>query len=137
MKRMISVGSIAAAACALMLSASLARADEWNELTYLTFSAPVELPGVALPAGTYMFRHPEDNRRIVQVLSQDGQTVYGTFFTIPESRVTTAGQPVVTFEERPVGAPEAVKAWFYPGHLIGDEFVYSTEQTPRLMEGWN
>jgi hypothetical protein len=137
MKRMISVGSIAAAAGALMLivSASLARADEWNELTYLTFSAPVELPGVALPAGTYMFRHLEDNQRLVQVLSQDGQTVYGTFFTIPESRATTADQPLVTFEERPVGAPDAVKAWFYPGHMIGDEFIYSGDQMTGLTEG--
>jgi hypothetical protein len=132
MKRIISLGSIAVAACALLLSASLAQADEWNELTYLTFSAPVELPGVVLPAGTYIFKHPDEDRRIVQVFSQDGLTVYGSFFTIPERRMTPADQPLVTFEERPVGAPEAVKAWFYPGHVSGDEFIYPREQTTTL-----
>jgi len=36
-----------------------AQADECDKLTYLTFSAPVALPGVSLPAGTYRFSHPD------------------------------------------------------------------------------
>ena len=34
------------------VSASSARADEWNKLTYLTFSQDVAIPGKVLPAGT-------------------------------------------------------------------------------------
>ena len=30
-------------------------ADEWTKLTYFTFSAPVDMPGMTLPAGTYRF----------------------------------------------------------------------------------
>src|SRR5438477_10010986 len=39
-----------------------ARADEWNRKTTITFSGPVEIPGVhlagwgVLPAGTYVFK---------------------------------------------------------------------------------
>lgn len=128
MTRMISVFSIVAAAAALVLFADPARADEWNELTYFSFSAPVELPGVALPAGTYMFKHPDTNdRQVVQVFSRDGQTIFGTFLTIPESRLTPSDEPTVTFEETPAGTPETISAWFYPGRTTGDEFIYPEE----------
>ena len=36
-----------------------AKADDWNKKTTVTFSAPVEVPGVGaqiLPAGTYVFK---------------------------------------------------------------------------------
>jgi hypothetical protein len=36
-----------------------ATADDWNNKTTITFSGPVEVPGVgaqALPAGTYVFK---------------------------------------------------------------------------------
>ena len=39
-----------------------ARADDWNRKTSITFSSPVEIPGVhltgwsVLPAGTYVFK---------------------------------------------------------------------------------
>jgi hypothetical protein len=31
------------------------RADDYNKLTYFTFSGPVQLPGITLPAGTTSF----------------------------------------------------------------------------------
>src|ERR1700752_921222 len=120
MKRMMSVFSIAAAAGAFLLFATPGKANEWNELTYFTFSAPVELPGLALPAGTYMFKHPDSvsDRHVVQVFSQDGRTIYGTVFTVPDQQPTLSDEPTVVFKETPVGTPEAIKAWFYPGNSI-------------------
>lgn len=80
MKRRISIYSIAIATAAVWLFATPVHASEWNELTYFTFTAPVELPGIALPAGTYMFKHPDVNElQVVQVFSQDGQTIYRRF----------------------------------------------------------
>jgi hypothetical protein len=38
------------------VSASSARADEWDKKTVLTFSRPVGIPGYVLRAGTYTFR---------------------------------------------------------------------------------
>ena len=44
------------AAAFLALSAQGVRADDYNKLTYFTFSAPVQVPGVTLPAGKYTFK---------------------------------------------------------------------------------
>jgi hypothetical protein len=82
--------SAAAGVAVCVLFAAPAQADSRNELTYLTFSQPVELPGVVLPAGTYMFRKPDSptDQDVVQVFSKDGDTSYGTFLTIPDRRPT-------------------------------------------------
>jgi hypothetical protein len=122
----ISVFAAMAASAMLVLWTAPARADESNELTYFTFNAPVELPGMALPAGTYIFEHPDIGQvHLVQVLSQDGRTVYGTFFTIPTKRTTATNEPTVTFEEHSAGAPAQIRAWFYPDRTTGDEFLYA------------
>lgn len=111
--------------------ATPARADECDKLTYFTFSAPVALPGVTLPAGTYRFSHPDcgDTEHIVRVSSQDGSEVYATLLAIPDERATASDKPSVIFGERPVGAPEAITAWFYPGETIGDELLYPKAAT--------
>jgi hypothetical protein len=56
-------------------SAGSARADEFNKLTILTFSQPVEIPGHVLPAGTYRFQLADSmgDRHIVQVFNADGR----------------------------------------------------------------
>ena len=125
--------------CAVALVAFLApgaRADEWNKLTYLTFSGPVQLPGVTLPAGTYTFKLADTlgNRHIVQVFDKDQTTIYGTFMTVSDERLKPADKPLVMFGEAPAGQPTAVKAWFYPGNTIGDEFVYSKNQAVRIAK---
>ena len=50
-----------------------ARADESNKLTIFNFSAPVELPGLTLPAGSYTFKLMDNSsdRNIVQVFNKD------------------------------------------------------------------
>jgi hypothetical protein len=138
MKRIALVLSIVGAVVAgtLAFVAAPARADEVNKLTCLTFSGPVELPTVALPAGSYLFKHPDGafDRHIVQVLSSDGKTVLGTFLTIPEERLEPSDKTVVTFKETPVGTPEAVKAWFYPYEKVGDEFVYPRAEAIKIAK---
>jgi hypothetical protein len=126
-------------ACAVALAAFLApaaRADEPNKLTYLTFSGPVELPGVTLPAGTYMFRLADvsTSRHIVQVFDKDGSKLFATLMTIPNQRLEPTGQNVVLFAERPSGTPQAVKAWWYPGNTIGEEFVYPKSEAIKIAQ---
>jgi hypothetical protein len=138
MKRIGLVFSIVGVVIAGVLAflAAPARADEVNKLTCLTFSEPVELPNVALPAGSYLFKHPDGavDRHIVSVLSSDGKQVLGTFLTIPEQRLEPSDKTVVTFKEMPVGTPEAVRAWFYPYEKTGDEFVYSRSQAMKIAK---
>jgi hypothetical protein len=134
MQRIPSFLMVALAVGLLAVLPASARADTWDQLTYFTFSASVEIPGVALPAGTYMFKlaDADGSRNVIRVLSKDGSKVYSTFFAIPDERLTPTDKPVVTFEETPVGTPEAIKAWFYPGDTVGHEFVYPKDQAQRI-----
>jgi hypothetical protein len=105
----------------------LANADEWDQKTVVTFSGPVEIPGQVLQAGTYVFKlaDSQSTEDVVQVYSADEKRLYGSFLSIPEERSEPSDSQVITLEERKAGAPEAVKAWFYPGEDIGHEFLYS------------
>jgi hypothetical protein len=98
----------------------------YDKLAYLTFNAPVQVPGVVLHAGTYGFRlaNPGTARNVVQVVSNDGMIVYATFHTRPDSRTVVTSNPVVTFRETPAGVPTAVRSLFYGGEHSGYEFVY-------------
>lgn len=103
-----------------------ATADEWDQKTIFTFSNPVEVPGQVLTAGTYVFKlaDSQSDRDIVQVYSKDEKHLYGTFLAVPDERLHPAGKPIILFEERAGGSPEAVRAWFYPGEDYGHSFVY-------------
>lgn len=100
--------------------------ETFDKLAYLTFSGPVQIPGVTLSAGTYRFRltNPETSRNVLQVLSNDGGIVYAMFHTIPDIRVSTTDEATVTFSETPTGVPPAVRSLFYGGEYHGYEFVY-------------
>src|SRR5260221_12671351 len=97
--------------------APAAHADEWTKLTYFTFSAPVDMPGETLPAGTYRFElaDPESGRRVVRVSDKDGLKVRGTFLSIANQRMEPANKTLGIFKQRPAGAPEAVNPGWYPG----------------------
>jgi hypothetical protein len=122
-----------------------AKADEWNRKTTITFSGPVEIPGVhlkgwaVLPAGTYVFKilDSQSDRHIVQIFSQDEKTVYATILAIPNYRLKVTNKTVVTFRERPAGEPEALRAWFYPGRNWGEEFVYPKARAVELAKSTN
>jgi len=104
----------------------MAFADEWNKETEVTFSAPVEAPGVVLQAGSYIFKlaDSESDRNIVQIFRKDGDELVTTLLAVPASREKATDKTVITFEERASGEPEAIHEWFYPGETDGVEFVY-------------
>ena len=115
-------------------SAGSARADEFDKKTIVTFSQPVEIPGRVLPAGTYVFKLADSmsDRHIVQVFTADGSQILATLMAIPDYRLRTTDQTVITFDEVVAGAPEAIRAWFYPGNSIGQEFVYPKSRAVQL-----
>jgi Flp pilus assembly protein TadG len=114
--------------------ASTARADEWNKLTYVTFSKDVAIPGRVLTAGTYIFRlmDSQSNRHIVQIFNQTGTQLITTLLTIGDYRLSPTDDTVITFGESAGNAPPPVTRWFYPGDTDGDEFIYpnSSHATP-------
>jgi hypothetical protein len=137
------------AVCGLALVGALfapaAKADDWNQKTVITFSGPVEIPGVhlkgwsILPAGTYVFKllNSQSDRHIVQIFSADESTVYATILAIPNERLTATDKTVITFRERPAGEPEALRAWFYPGMTSGQEFVYPKAKAMQIAQETN
>jgi hypothetical protein len=108
-----------------------------DKRTLFTFSGPVSMPGVTLPAGKYLFRlaNPDSSARVVQVLSADGTKPYGMFFSMRAERFEPAATPEVRFMETAAGMPAAIKTWWYPGERSGYEFVYPKEQARRLAQG--
>jgi hypothetical protein len=116
-----------------------ASADDFDQKTVFTFSGPVEIPGQVLSAGTYVFKLADSSsdRNIVQVFNKDETNLYGTFLAIPDYRIKPAGKTIITFEERPAGSPEAVKAWFYPGENYGRDFVYPKPKATALAKANN
>lgn len=125
--------------CAVALTACLApgvRADEYTKQTFLTFSGPVQLPGMTLPAGTYQFRlaDPDSGRRTLQVWDKEGTKLYSTLLTIPDQRMTPTDKPVVMFTEAVSGEPQPIRSWFYPNETYGMEFVYPKDQAMRIAK---
>ena len=134
--------------CMALMSAAFSpslKADEWNRKTVITFSGPVEIPGVhlqgwgVLPAGTYVFKilDSQSDRHIVQIFNKDETMVYATILAIPNYRMKATDKTVVTFRERPAGQPEALRAWFYPGRNWGEEFVYPKAKAIELAKETN
>jgi hypothetical protein len=110
--------------------ASGANAFTHDKRTYFTFSQSVALPGVTLPAGTYMFRlaDPDTTRRVIQVSDKQGTESYAMLLTVPAHRVDAAKDSEIRFLETPAGAPRAINAWWYVGDNTGYQFIYSKQQ---------
>jgi hypothetical protein len=124
----------ACAALALTASAASAQTVPPNRLTYVTFSGPVSVPGVTLPAGTYQFKilDSNTNRNIVQIFNREGTKLFTTLLAVPATRRQPSGDPVITFKETRSDQPPAVHYWYYAGDLAGNELVYPKAQAQMI-----
>jgi hypothetical protein len=117
---------VAALVLASGATVGTARADEADQAIRVTFSGPVQIPRQVLPAGTYWFVVIDDrNPNVVQILSADRSKSYGILNTISRERSLGTSDVAFTLAKQGATEPEAVVAWFYPGHTIGHEFVYA------------
>lgn len=112
-----------------------AQQPDTRDRTIMTFSGPVELPGLRLEAGTYVFRLADSaSRNVIQVLSEDEMQMLGQWLFVPAERQEVTGDTVVTFRETRANATPAVQFWFYPGEKIGKEFIYPKDQAVRIAQ---
>jgi hypothetical protein len=136
----IGIGLCLSAACALVTPK--ANADGSNEKTKVTFNQPVEVPGVGqhlLLPGTYVFKllnSPVD-RHIVEIYNADETRLLTTVLTITNHRPHATNDSILTFNERPVGEPQALKAWFYSGQHYGEQFVWDRPKAIQLAKETN
>ena len=96
-----------------------------NDTNYVTFSGPVALPGVTLPAGTYTFRTPSDmDKNIVQVMNRGETKSYYMGITRPVARPRGRTQLLVTVGEASARQVPPIQAWFPLGQTEGHAFIY-------------
>jgi hypothetical protein len=115
-----------------LLLVPVARADEWNQATRLTFNQPMEIPGhKILAAGTYWFKTMTDlsaaDDNVVQILNADRSRVIAVFPTAAIQRATPTASTEINFAEQG-HQPNALVNWFYPGSTTGHEFLYSRQE---------
>jgi len=111
-----------------------AGASQWDKRTTVTTNRAIELPGIVLPPGTYVFRLLDDPgyRHVVQVFNADETHLFTTILAIPNLRLKPTSETVMRFSEAKRGNPEPLKAWFYPGDSFGQEFVYPKKRAVEL-----
>jgi hypothetical protein len=137
-------GILAAALVVTAASAHLsAQGATIDKRTFLTFSAPVQVPGATLPAGTYVFRIVNPGAQTVwEVLDATERHVLAQFFFVRTADRTIQeqnrahGRPVVRFHETPRGVAPPMK-----GSLLSDRsrgsYVPLSESAGRANRGYH
>ena len=130
------LGVICSAAMLMAVTAEPAAAQNFNRHTVITFSAPVELPGMTLPAGTYTFRLSDStsDRHVVHVLDADGAKHIATLFAMPATRSTVSEETVITFRETAANEPLPIRYWYFPNDRFGQEFAYPAERAAVIAQ---
>jgi hypothetical protein len=129
-------------AATVFASAAQAQGQPLTRKSVITFSQPIEIPGVGtqvLPAGTYVLKllDSTSDRHIVQIFSKDEKHVFATILAVPNYRLKSTNHTTITFAERAAGSPPAMRAWFYPGDNWGQEFVYPKVRAQQIAKETN
>lgn len=115
----------AAAALALMVAGSV-MAFGITHKNQLTFSRPVALPGVVLPAGSYTFDVASEMALDVVVVRNKARTkvLYMGFTSTVERPAGMPNTAAITFGEASENEPPPIAVWYEIGKTIGHEFRY-------------
>jgi hypothetical protein len=129
--------TLSAALCAAVLvtaSAAQAQGIVPDRSTIVTIDAPVSLPGIVLPAGSYLFRlaDTQASRNVVQIFDKDRSKIFATLIAVSAERNQPSGEAVITFRETPANEPPALRYWYYAGEKSGQEFVYPKDQAMKI-----
>ena len=124
---------IATLFCSAFLLCSSLIADSRDKKTILTFQEEVELPGIVLPPGTYVFKVPDFNyRNVVQVYTEDESKLLTTLIGISAERLQGSDRTALRFGESRHASGDQLQTWFYPQEETGHEFVYSKQRSLHM-----
>jgi hypothetical protein len=118
---------LAVALVAVIANASVGATENASRTTYFTFSRAVQLPGVTLPRGTYIFEivNPYTDSNVVRVMSRDRTKLFALKLTLPVYRQpATHMKSAIQLGEAPSGNPPVVRSWFPEGETRGRAFIY-------------
>ena len=125
-------------ALVVALSGTTAAQTDTRDRTFLTFSGAVDMPGVTLPAGTYVFKLADTpSRNVVQVWDREEKKMIGHWLFVQADRPEVSQDTVIMFKETAAGTTPAVHYWYYPGERIGKEFVYPKDQAAKIAARTN
>lgn len=119
------VGTLAAfVIVSTVLMAPATYADAWDKKTIMTTNQPLQICGKTFGAGKYVLRlyNSPSTRNVVHIFNADETQVLATIIAVPKQRMEPTGDTVFEFWEVPQGHVPALRAWFYPGDLTGQEF---------------
>lgn len=136
MKRAIAIATATVLTLLVALTLNVgAQQPDTRDRTIMTFSSAVELPGMRLEPGTYVFRMADSaSRNVIQVLDKDEKDMLGQWLFVSAERPEVTGDTVVTFRETSAASTPAVQFWYYPGEKIGKEFIYPKDQALRIAQ---
>jgi hypothetical protein len=136
MKRVTAIATATVLALLVALTLNVAaQQPDTRDRTIMTFSSAVELPGMRLEPGTYVFKLADSaSRNVIQVLDQEEKNMLGQWLFVSAERPEVTGDTVVTFRETSAASTPAVQFWFYPGEKIGKEFIYPKDQALRIAQ---
>ena len=127
------VTAVVLVALAVVAGRVTAQQINTNDKTFMTFTGAVEMPGVTLQPGTYVFRLADSpTRNVVQVLDEGEKNILGQWNFVQAERPRVTEETVVMFKETREGATPAVQYWYFPGEKIGKEFIYPKDQAERI-----
>lgn len=133
MKRVTVIATALVVAVFVLAAQAWAQETNTRERSFITFSNTVEMPGVTLPAGTYVFRLADTpQRNVVQVLNKDESKVLGQWLFVQATRPQVTDDTVVMFKENAENIKPAIQYWYFPGEKIGKEFVYPKSQAEQI-----
>jgi hypothetical protein len=137
--------AVAAMSCVVVAYAAStgeARAAEPAKQTPFSTNGPIEVPGMMVETGRYIFKliEPEPERNVLQVFETvqlwtgDGTRLLSTMLTMPNYDLPATDKTVFSFFERGPTQPKALRLWFAPGRSYGQEFVYPKAQAVELAK---
>ena len=56
----------------------------------------------------------------------------GLILALPNYRLVPKGKTVLQYWETPPGQPRAMRAWFFPGDNVGQEFIYPKSEASQI-----
>jgi hypothetical protein len=118
----VRIGCAAGALAFVVAGSAIAFGGHENRLT---FNRPVALPGVVLPAGSYLFDTHSDNPNVVIVRNKERSKVLYQGFTMQARRPAgMSPNTAVTLGEVKASEVPPITAWYEIGQDLGHEFRY-------------
>jgi hypothetical protein len=123
---------VTAVTCILTVASEAVAQTSGPRSTAVTFSGPVQVAGVMLPEGTYVFEHvsTSSGNEVVTISSGRPKRQVARLQAVGTRRAALG--PVVTFRPTRSGSPAAIGAWYLNGGVEGYEFLYTSDQLRAL-----